>query len=237
MISLFNRPPSCNMRAKARCREMLGWNHEIAQKISAPGFALEPFQTLQKWQRQRLAESYSDLIRQESYRPACEFFLEELYAGLDFLKRDQEVAKVMPVMEKFLPGKVLLIMAGAFELQALSLEFDLEMAERLDSSGVVDLDIASYGVIYRSCGNRPLRERQILLIRDLGNELAKLVHKPLVVRLIRMMRGPAYAAGFEKLQAFLESGVLSFRKLEDPDYFIDAIYNREWLSMQELFAG
>lgn len=216
---------------------MLAWNHRLAQIISAPGFALEPFQTLQQWQRQRLAENYSDLINQESYRPACEFFLEELYAGLDFLKRDQEVAKVMPVMERFLPGNALLTMADAFELQALSLEFDLEMAERLESSGTLKLDIASYGGIYRSCGNRPLRERQILLIRDLGNELAKLVHKRLVVRLIRLMRGPAYAAGFGALQAFLESGVLSFRKLEDPYYFINTIYKREWHSMQELFAG
>jgi hypothetical protein len=52
-----------------------------------------------------------------------------------------------------------------------------------------------------------------------------------------MMRGPAYAAGVGALQAFLESGVLSFRKLDDPCYFINTIYNREWLSMQELFAG
>jgi len=192
---------------------------------------------LQQWQRQRLAESYSDLIDQESYRPACEFFLEELYAGLDFLKRDQEVAKVMSVMVRFLPGKALFAMADAFELQALSLDFDMEMAERLDSASTMELDVASYGLVYRSCGNKPLRERQILLIRDLGNELAKLVHKPLVVRLIRLMRGPAYAAGFGALQAFLESGVTSFRKLEDPVYFINTIYEREWLSMQKLFAG
>jgi len=220
-----------------RCREMLAWNHRLAKKISEPGFALEPFQTLQQWQRQRLAQSYPDLIEQESYRPACEFFLEELYGGLDFLKRDQEVAKVMSVMVRFLPGKALLTMADAFELQALSLEFDMEMAERLEFTGTMELDVASYGIIYQSCGNRPLRERQILLIRDLGNELAKLVHKSLVVRLIRLMRGPAYAAGFGALQAFLESGVLSFRKLEDPVYFINTIYEREWLSMQKLFAG
>ena len=216
---------------------MLAWNHRLAAKISTPGFALEPVKTLQQWQRRRLAESYSDLIEQESYRPACEFFLEELYGGLDFLKRDQEVAKVMSVMVRFLPGKALLALADAFELQALSLEFDMEMAERLDSSGAVELDVASYGEIYRSCGNKPMRERQILLIRDLGNELAKLVHKLLVVRLIRLMRGPAYAAGFGALQSFLESGVNSFRELEDPVYFINTIYQREWLSMQKLFAG
>ncbi len=192
---------------------------------------------MQQWQRQRLAQSYSDLIDKESYRPACEFFLEELYGGLDFLKRDQEVAKVMSVMVRFLPGKVLFTMADAFELQALSLEFDMEMAERLDSAGIMELDVASYGVIYRSCGNGSLREKQILLIRDLGNELARLVHKRLMFRLIRLMRSPANAAGFGSLQAFLESGVLSFRKLEDPVYFVNTIYEREWLAMQKLFAG
>ena len=216
---------------------MLAWNHRLAAKITAPGFALQPFQILQQWQRQRLAVSYYDLINQESYRPACEFFLEELYGGLGFLKRDQDVARVMSVMVRFLPGNALFTMADAFELQAVSLEFDMKMADQLDSTGAEELDVASYGVIYRSCGNRPLRERQILLIRDLGNELAKLVHKLLVARLIRLLRGPAYAAGFGALQTFLESGVYSFRELEDPVYFINTIYDREWLSMQKLFAG
>lgn len=220
-----------------RCREMLARNHLLAKKICAPDYPIEAFQTLQQWQRQRLADAYSDLTAQENCRPACEFFLDELYGGLDFLERDQEVAKVMGVMMKFLPGKALTAMADAFELQAISLEFDMEMADRLASTGAVELDPASYAAIYRSCGTRPLRERQILLIRDLGNELAKMVHKSVVVHLIRLMRGPAIAAGFGALQEFLESGVLSFRQLEDPADFINTIYNREWLSMQKLFAG
>jgi len=231
---VFLRP---NRPGAERCREMLAWNHQLAERINAPGFKLESFQTLQQWQRKRLAKTYEDLINQDSYRPACEFFLEELYGGLDFLKRDQEVAKVMSVMVRFLPGKGLLTMADAFELQALSLEFDMEMADLLDASGPVQLDVVSYGNIYRSCGKPLLRERQIQLIRDMGNELAKLVHKLLVARLIRLMRGPAYAAGFGALQAFLESGVFSFRRLDDPVYFINTIYKREWRSMQKLFAG
>jgi hypothetical protein len=216
---------------------MLAWNHRLAEKINNTGFAIEPFQLLQQWQRQRLAQSYTDLISQESYQPACAFFLDDLYGGMDFLKRDQEVARVMSVLVRFLPGNALQTMADAFELQALSLEFDIEMAEKLHSADPLSLDVISYGVIYRACGKRALRERQIQLIRDMGNELSKLVHKGLVVRLIRLMRGPAYAAGFEALQSFLESGVVSFRQLEDPVYFVNTIYEREWLSMQKLFAG
>ena len=217
----------------------------LRRKSVHPGLHWSRFQTLQQWQRQRLAESYSDLINQESYRPACEFFLEELYGGLDFLKRDQEVAKVMSVMVRFLPGKALLALADAFELQALSLEFDLEMAERLDSTGAVELDVASYGEIYRSCGNRPLRERQILLIRDLGNELAKLVHKLLVVHLIRLNARVLHTRqDSEQLQAIctarnrvcrVVSFPLSWKTLSiSLTRFINA---GNGVSMQKLFAG
>ena len=151
----------------ARCREMLAWNQRLVVKIKAPGFPITPFQTLQQWQRQRLANSYSDLIEQENCRPACEFFFEELYAGMDFLKRDQEVAKVMTVLVKFLPRNALFTLDDAFELQALSLNFDMQMAELVDSTGALELDVASYGDIFRACGDRQLRERQILLIRIL----------------------------------------------------------------------
>jgi hypothetical protein len=224
-------------RGADRCRNMLSRNHRLAEKISAPDFALKPFQTLQSWQRQRLAESYSDLSSQESYRPACEFFLDDLYGGLDFLERDQDVARVMPVMVKFLPARFLVAMADAFELQAISLEFDMKMMAQMDSAKVTQLSTTTYAQIYRSCSDRPMREKQIQLIRDLGRELAQLANKPFVTHLIRLMRGPANAAGFNALQSFLEAGVLSFRKLDDAAYFINTIYEREWLAMQKLFAG
>lgn len=223
--------------AASRCHEMLAWNHALAARICAADFPLNTFEILQQWQRQRLANSFSDFMSQESCRPACDFFLRELYGGLDFLERDQDMEKVMPVMVKFLPGKVLMSLAAAFEVQAVSLEFDMEMAGILTGCLREDLDIAAYASSYRICGKRPLREKQINLIRQLGFDLLRLVDAPLVARLVRLLRGPAHAAGFGKLQHFLESGLASFRALEDPAYFIDTIYQREWLAMQKLFDG
>ncbi len=220
-----------------KCREMLARNNLLAVKICAPDFAIEPFTLLQQWQRQRLLASYSDLISRENSRPACNFFLSELYGGLDFLERDQDMEKVMPVMSRFLPNKVLLSLAEAFELQAISLEFDLEMVRVIDAREIGELDTASYISVYRACGNRPLREKQIRLIRQLGHDLARLVDRPLVSRLVRLLRGPAHATGFGKLQEFLEAGLGSFRKLEDPDQFVNTIYQREWRAMQKMFAG
>lgn len=220
-----------------RCREMLARNHLLAVKICAPGFELEPFTLLQQWQRERLAGSFSDLLIQESCRPAGDFFLNELYGGLDFSERNQDMERVMPVMIRFLSDKILRSLADAFELQAISLECDLQMTEILNAQGLRKLDDASYGAVYRRCNNRLIREKQILLIRQLGRDLARLVHKRFVMQLVRLLRGPAYAAGFGKLQAFLEDGLSAFKKLENPGFFIDTIYQREWQSMQKLFDG
>jgi hypothetical protein len=140
-------------------------------------------------------------------------------------------------MKRFLPDRVLYIMSEAFELQAVSLEFDMEMAGYMEQLDIPDLDMNRYCEIYRACSDRPGRERQILLIRKLGYDLGRLVNKPLVNVLVRLLRGPAHAAGFGKLQEFLESGLGSFRALRDVRYFNEAIYEREWNSMQKLFAG
>jgi len=219
------------------CREMLAWNHRLAERICAPGFHFAAFQLLQSWQRSRLAGTYSDLMADDSTRPACEFFLDELYGGLDFLKRDQDLDKVMPVMVRFLPGHALGSLASAFELQALSLEFDIGVSRIIHERGDHELDLAGYASAYRGCGDRAGRERQIILIRQLGIDLSRLVDKALVSYLVRLLRGPAHAAGFGELQRFLESGLASFRKLEDRQWFVDTVYEREWEAMKKLFAG
>ena len=220
-----------------RLYEMLARNHKLAGKIDADDFPLYEFESLQGWQQKRLARSFDDLIRQDPYRPAVNFFLTELYGGLDFRERDQDMSRVMPVMKRFLPDRVLFIMSEAFELQAVSLEFDMAMAGYMKELAIQSLDMDRYCEVYRACSDRPGRERQIELIRKLGYDLARLVNKPLVNILVRLLRGPAHAAGFGKLQEFLEAGLGSFRALSDVHYFNETVYQREWDSMQNLFVG
>ena len=52
----------------------------------------------------------------------------------------------------------------------------------------------------------------------------------------RLQRGDI-AAGFGRLQGFLESGLESFRALNDATWFVDTIYEREWAAMERLFRG
>jgi hypothetical protein len=216
---------------------MLARNHELAEKTRSAGFPLAEFDLLQRWQLQRLTTTFDDLYRRKGYRHAVEFFVSDLYGGLDFRERDQEMSRVAPIMIRFLPDNALVALAEAFELQALSLEYDVVMAEYMAANGIRTLDMASYIDVYRHCSDRAGRERQILLISKLGRDLKGLVRRPLVNRLVRMLRGPAHAAGFGNLQEFLELGLSSFRDLEDPVYFVDTIYEREWAAMDRLFAG
>lgn len=220
-----------------RLRSMLARNHAIAEQVEQAAFPLQSFDHLQQWQRTRLIRSYDDLAGQDGYRLAIHFFLSELYGGLDFRDRDQDLGRVMPVMIRFLPDQTLATMSEAFELQAISLEFDIRMAVHMARRRQSELDMERYCGVYRDCSDRAGRERQILLIRKLGYDLDALVRKPLVNRLVRLLRGPAHAAGFGRLQEFLEEGLTSFRALPDAAYFIETIYGREWAAMERMFAG
>jgi hypothetical protein len=218
-------------------RQALADSHELATRIDKTGFPLEEFEILQDWQRKRLARSYHDLISQERYQAAGEFFLAELYGGLHFRERDQEMERVLPVMLRMLRDDMILVLAEAFELQSLSLDFDMDMTVALQQSGWDQLNASRYGEIYRACGRPADRERQIELIRHLGLALNELVHHRLVLWLIRTLRGPARAAGFGLLQSFLEQGLRAFQIMGDGTEFVETIWRSEREVMQRLFAA
>ena len=215
-------------------RQALTDSHNLASKLDEPGFPLTELELLQAWQRERLAECYRDLISQERYGAAGDFFLDELYGGLHFRERDQEMERVLPVMVRMLRDDMILVLAEAFELQALSLEFDMDMTAWFQKSGWNELNTTRYGELYRAVGRAAERKKQIELIGRLGLELNELVHHRLVLWLIRTLRGPARAAGFGLLQSFLENGLNAFRIMGDGTEFVETIYHKESEVMHRL---
>ena len=218
-------------------RQALTDSHELSKRFDEPGFPHAELALLQDWQRRRLSISYDDLISQERYHAAGEFFLAELYGGLNFRERDQQMERVLPVMVRMLREDMLLALAEAFELQSLSLSLDMDMTKALQQFGWTELSTERYGEIYRRCGRPTDRQRQIELIGHLGLELNELVHHRLVMFLIRTLRGPARAAGFGLLQTFLEQGLRAFQIMGDGTLFIETIWKNEDRIMHKLFAG
>jgi hypothetical protein len=218
-------------------RVALAASHEVAGRLDGAACPLAELETLQNWQRERLAATYADLMNEEQYRAAGHFFLEQLYGGLDFRDRDREVEHVLPVMARMLPDHMLESMADAFDLQALSLDLDLDMAARMAAQNRQALDLESYGTLYRETGRKDERQRQVELISELGLELNELVRHRMVLRLVRLLRVPARAAGFGQLQGFLEEGLFAFRAMRDGQAFVQAISDRETEIMLRLQRG
>ena len=210
-------------------RQHLDRSHQLAITITASNFPLTEFSALQAWQRTRLRNSYTDLLIKQKFRAAGRFFLDELYGGEDFIRRDQDVDRVYPVMSRLLPADMLQTLANAMALQVISIDFDIRMTRRLVSMAIPAsaIDQKLYGDCYRAVGRHRDRQRQIELILDLGHDLNRIVQRPIVVALIKLMHGPAHAAGFGALQNFLESGLKAFKLLGDGTKFIDTIAARE----------
>lgn len=194
---------------------------------------------VRRWQAERLRRSFAHFLEDPSHRAAAEFFLSDVYGDHDFSRRDADIARVVPLMQKLLPDPLLASVADAIELGLLTHAFDLRMAQMLEMLAPTRkrLDGALYGEAYRACGLPRLRSYQIDLIARVGKDLGRGLKLPGVWMLLKLSRGPAKAAGLAELQGFLERGVEAFARLGDPASFVTEIERDERTLSRRLFAG
>jgi hypothetical protein len=185
------------------------------------------------WQASRLARTYPDLLASARYRPASEFFLEELYGAKDFEARDNEALRVVPKLARMLPERAVETMALAVELDETSESLDARLAEAIR----LPVDAAGYARAYRETGTLAERQLQIETVDRIGRTLEKLARIPLLSGMLHMMRAPAEAAGFGHLHHFLQSGFDAFRAMGPAGEFLATIRSRETVLMQALFDG
>lgn len=194
---------------------------------------------LRRWQAERLRRSFAHFLEDPRHRAAAEFFLSDVYGDHDFSRRDADIARVVPLMQKLLPDTLLASVADAIELGLLTHAFDLRMAQVLESLAPKRkrLDDTLYGEAYRASGLPRLRSHQIDLIARVGKDLGRGLKLPGVGMLLKLSRGPATAAGLAELQGFLERGVDAFARLGDPAPFVAEIEQDERELSRRLFAG
>jgi hypothetical protein len=201
------------------------------QEVAEKAGLIPTIRTVQTWQCKRLLVSHQGMYQQKRFRPAVEFFINELYGPNDFSQRDQDIARIVPKMSKFLPEKALCSLASALHLNTLSFELDFDLAKEL-----VDTEINrdSYAKAYISCDNLANRQQQIDYIRTLGNDLADVVKMKGIASLLFISRKPAKMAGVLALHEFLEKGFKSFKNLGNVEDFIIPVVNKESEIMQQL---
>jgi hypothetical protein len=187
------------------------------------------------WQSSRLGGTYADLAAQPRYADAIAFFQSDLYGG-DFARRDADLARVVPLMVRMLPERVIATVAQAMELNALSQELDRLLLAALPR-GSATPTVAQYCRAFRAMGHRDLRERQVDLIVDIGNGLDGVVRKPFIHAALVMMRTPARLAGLGVLHDFLERGFDAFHRMDGATEFLATIDRRERALFDRIFAG
>jgi len=70
---------------------------------------------LARWQASRMAATYADLAAQPRYADAIAFFRSDLYGEGEFVQRDADLARVVPMMARMLPESVILTVAKALQ--------------------------------------------------------------------------------------------------------------------------
>lgn len=191
-------------------------------------------EAVKRYQQRRFEMTYADLLAHPRYAGASNFFLDELYGPNDFTRRDEQFARVVPAMVHLFPSEVVQTVEALAALHSLSERFDTTMARALDDATV---DAKTYVRAWQRTGDAAGRETQIVLMERVGRSLDVLTRKPLLRHSLRLMRGPARAAGLGALQAFLEAGFDTFRGMRGASEFLALIGSRERALAAALFAA
>jgi hypothetical protein len=189
---------------------------------------------VKQFQHKRFALTYADLMATPRYGKATAFFLEDLYGPEDFSERDAQFARVVPALVRLFPTELVGTVAELAELHALSERLDSEMAALL---GDGPMDGRRYGELWRTVGDPGARARQVSLMVAVGTALDRYTRNPLLRHSLRLMRGPAQAAGLGALQRFLEKGFDTFKAMGGAREFLSIIEARERELSVRLFDG
>jgi hypothetical protein len=145
----------------------------------------ETIRKLQTWQTKRLLVTHDDFWNSKRFKPAMQFFVDELYGPRDFSQRDVELARVVPKMAKILPNKALISLQAALRLNCLSLELDIALVQKLGSEAI---SRSSYFDCYRQSGSQSKREEQIQLLENLSLDLPQVVKIPGISVILKLSR-------------------------------------------------
>ena len=187
---------------------------------------------VKRFQARRFAGTYADLLGGGHYAAAARFFLEELYGDKDYAERDAQFARIAGAIERFFPADVAETSVSLAQLHALTEDLDQAMARQWSLPAPRDeSEFARYVRAWRQVDRRNDRQAQLETVLAIGNEMARLTRMPGLRLMLKMMRGPASAAGLSSLQRFLENGFDTFagmaRRPRGAEAFLDLIRERE----------
>jgi len=193
-------------------------------------------QSLQKYQAERIRETYADIEEMPQYKKLAHFFFDEIYGPRDFGFRDESIKSLHHKLSGFLKGEMINAVGKVIELNELSDEVDNRMVDKMIELKIQpELNDEKYKKIYQSLDNYDQRVHQVNLLAD----SVKAVHHVSQMRLIglslKIVHRAAHFAGFGKIMDFLYDGYEAFHAVKDIDFFAGKILERELKINNRLF--
>jgi len=194
---------------------------------------------LRAWQSQRLTRTYQDLLAEDRYRPACQFFLDDIYGPRDFSQRDHDMEQMYDFTRRFVPDAMLRPLAITVELHHISEKLDQQLLDVLiDQVGIADsITPDQYAAAYRLCDNYAERVHQINLIEQICSRLDGIVRSPLTGPTLSIARRPLRSAGHVEMVEFLERGYHAFKRMHGSHHFRKTITERELGILDRIYAS
>lgn len=196
-------------------------------------------QMLRAFQSQRLSKTHADLLDSPRYRPAAEFFLNDVYGPRDFSQRDADIQRFYQGVHRVLPDRAVTILRDVVSLASMTNDLDERLLRALiDTVGVTgSISPQQYAEGYRVCDNYDERLQQIKLISQIGLGIDKLVQIPFIGMTLRLAHTPAVMAGWGELQHYLEHGFSAFKHMRGAAGFLNTIETRETRILDRIYAG
>ncbi len=192
---------------------------------------------LQKFQSERLAETYQDLMTDPQYTKIGHFFFNKLYAPEDFTFRDTSIKKLHKLLRGKIYSGIISAVSKVIELHELSDTLDDRMVTEMVAMGIgEDMDMDDYQTVYRRLDNYDQRCYQIDLGREVTEVFYRLSQKWVVAVSLNTVRKAAHLIGMGKIINFVYEGYEGFRAIKNIDYFIETVDAREHAWHDEIWA-
>jgi len=226
------------MSAASRLRKYTDRSNSIHQEYLEDPKILQRYERFVTWQLDYMLPFYEDLRSSAGRAAAVDFVVSDL-TGINISERDQELAKVVPVMCRMLPAKALDVVATAMQLNARVLGINLSICRELYAEISIDTRITE-AMYYSACRRASHLEECLELVHltaEIGRSLDDVIRIPMMGLMLRAMRTPARLAGIGALQVILETGYKTFNALQDIDQFLDDMTVRMTSVFTQIFAA
>jgi hypothetical protein len=192
---------------------------------------------LQEFQSGRITRTYKDIEADPEFAKIGNFFFNKLYAPQDFSFRDTSMKRLHKALDGKIYKNMLTAVTKVIELHDISDAQDDLMVKKMIETGVDEsMTMEQYQNIYVSLDNYDQRVYQINLSAEVTRIFHGLSKKWIVAVSLNTVKTAAVMFGVKEIIDFIYDGYVSFKTIDNIDFFVDTMVQRELAWHNEIWA-